>query len=114
MWATAPAPSGLAGGGTIRTDNLAASRAGQYTQEQRFVAGRTFFQNGTRWVDSEVQRQKPGVQRVRLSFGSAEYFDLIRRHAEAAPWLALGQNVDLILDGIIYEISEATAGGGAR
>jgi Ca-activated chloride channel family protein len=114
LWAAAPAPSGLAGGVSVRRDNQAASRAEQYSQQQRFVAGRTFVQNGARWVDSQVQQQKAGGQRVQVSFGSTDYFSLVRQHPEAAPWLALGQNVDLVLGGVIYEVSEAAAESGNR
>jgi Ca-activated chloride channel family protein len=113
LWAAAaPAPAG--GGVGVPRDNLAASRADEYSQQQRFVAGRTFFQNGKRWVDSQVQQQKSGVPRVQLSFGSTNYFALISKHPEAAPWLALGQNVDLVLGGVVYEISDAPASGGGR
>ena len=104
LWAAAPALSGgVARPG--RADNAAATRAEQYSQQQRFVAGRAFVQNGARWVDASVQQQKAGGQRVQLAFGSTDYFALLRKHPEAAPWLALGQNVDLVLGGVIYEIN---------
>jgi Ca-activated chloride channel family protein len=71
--------------------------------------GRAFFQNGARWVDSQVQQQAAAVKRVPVEFGSPEYFALLRQHPEAAPWLALGQNVDLVLAGMIYTINAPTA-----
>lgn len=82
----------------------AADRAVQYTQQQRFVAGRSFYRNGDQWVDAEVQKQ-PSAQRVRLAFASPEYFALIRKRPQVAAWLALGQNVQFFLDGAVYEIS---------
>ncbi len=85
-------------------DAGAADRAVQYTQQQRFVAGRSFYRNGDQWVDAEVQKQ-PGAQRVRLTFASPEYFDLLRKRPQVAAWLALGQNVQFLLDGTVYEVS---------
>jgi hypothetical protein len=46
-------------------------------------------------------RQTPARQ-----FNSEEYFNLLTKHPEAGPWLALGQNVVLTLDDTVYEIAE--------
>jgi Ca-activated chloride channel family protein len=75
----------------------------QYTQQSKFVNGRAFFQNGKQWVDSNAQNT---TKRQRVQFNSGEYFDLLKKHPEAAPWMALGQNVLLALDDTVYEISE--------
>jgi hypothetical protein len=75
----------------------------EYAQQQRFAGGRTFFQNGQRWVDSQVQ-QSAQAKQVEIKFGSPEYFELIRKHPEVMPWLALGQEVEFLLDGAIYQI----------
>lgn len=74
------------------------------TQSQ-FVNGRTFYQNGSAWVDANVQKL-PTASRQRIQFNSPEYFALARRHPEALPWLALGQNVHLLLGDTVYEIHE--------
>ena len=104
--AAPPAPSfGRAGKPTTVSTPEAARRVGQYTQQSRFVAGRSFYQSGDQWVDSEVQ-QMPNAKPVKVTFGSKEYFDLIKRHPEASPWLALGQKVRLVLDKQVYEIGE--------
>jgi Ca-activated chloride channel family protein len=81
----------------------AAARLGQYTQQSRFVNGRAFFQNGNQWIDSNAQ---DAAKRQRVQFNSEEYFNLLTKHPEAGPWLALGQNVVLTLDGTVYEIAE--------
>ena len=47
-----------------------------------------------------------GAKPVRLKFGSPEYFDFASKNAKAAPWLALGQNIQFVMDGAIYEIHE--------
>ena len=77
----------------------------QYSQQTQFVAGKNFFQNDKQWIDSAVQKQ-PNARRIRIQFGSAEYFDLIAKHAEVLPWLALGQNVQFVYGSTVYEIYE--------
>jgi Ca-activated chloride channel family protein len=82
----------------------AAARLSEYTQQSRFVNGRAFFQNGKQWIDSSAQNNTGKRQRVQ--FNSEEYFNLLTKHPEAGPWLALGQNVVLALDDTVYEIAE--------
>jgi hypothetical protein len=67
------------------------------------VNGRAFFQNGNQWIDSNAQNT---TKRQRVQFNSEEYFNLLTKHPEAGPWLALGQNVVLKLDDTVYEIAE--------
>src|SRR6516225_4477967 len=81
----------------------AATRLSEYTQQSRFVNGRAFFQNGNQWIDSTAQNT---AKRQRIQFNSEDYFNLLTKHPEAGPWLALGQNVVLKLDDIVYEIAE--------
>jgi Ca-activated chloride channel family protein len=82
----------------------AAARLSQYTQQSKFVNGRAFFQNGNQWIDSNAQNNS--AKRQRVQFNSEEYFNLLTKHPEAGPWLALGQNVVLTLDDTVYEIAE--------
>ncbi len=82
----------------------ATARLSQYTQQSRFVNGRAFFQNGNQWIDSNAQNNT--AKRQRVQFNSEEYFNLLTKHPEAGPWLALGQNVVLALDDTVYEIAE--------
>jgi hypothetical protein len=78
-------------------------RVAQYTQQAKFVNGRAFFQNGKQWVDANAQN---AATRQGVQFNSDAYFDLLKKHPEAAPWMALGQNVLLSLDNTVYEITE--------
>jgi Ca-activated chloride channel family protein len=80
-------------------------RLAQYAQQAKFVNGRNFFQNSNQWIEARVQ-ELPNAKRVRIQFNSAEYFTLARQQPKALPWLALGQNVQFVLDGIVYEIYE--------
>jgi Ca-activated chloride channel family protein len=77
----------------------------QYSQQAQFVAGKSFFQNDQQWIDSAVQKH-PNAQHVRIHFGSAEYFALVAQKPNALPWLALGQNVQFVLDHTVYDIYE--------
>lgn len=77
----------------------------QSTQPTAFVGGKTFFQNGSQWIDAEVQKLT-NAKRQRIQFGSKDYFDFTANHPGALAWLALGQNVQFVLDSTIYEIFE--------
>ena len=78
-------------------------------QQSRYIAGRSFFQNGNQWIDSGVQALKD-QQAKRIAFASEEYFDLLRKHPEAKEWLALGRNIQLTIDGQFYDVYESEGG----
>src|SRR5262249_22059659 len=54
------------------------SEARSYTQQGQFVGGKTFFQNADQWIDATVQKA-PDAKRVRIQFGSTDYFELIKK-----------------------------------
>jgi Ca-activated chloride channel family protein len=103
--------AGTAGGGASGAMSAAPpadtsqNRLAKYAQQTQFVAGKNFFQNDKQWIDSAVQKH-PNAKRIRIQFGSPEYFDLIAKNAKALPWLALGQNVQFVLDNTLYDIYE--------
>jgi Ca-activated chloride channel family protein len=74
-------------------------------QQTRYVRGRTFYQNGAQWIDAHVQ-SRPDARKVQVKFNSDEYFALLTRHPDAAQWLSVGRNVQLLLDDTIYEVAE--------
>lgn len=82
-------------------------RLAQYANEGqgKFVAGRNAFLNNNQWIDSQVQKAK-NAKHVRIQFGSPEYFALAAKEPQALPWLALGQNVQFVINGTVYEIHE--------
>jgi Ca-activated chloride channel family protein len=82
-------------------------RLAQYSNEGQgqFVAGRNAFLNNNQWIDSLVQKQS-NARHIRIQFNSPEYFALAANEPKALPWLALGQNVQFVLNGSIYEIYE--------
>lgn len=104
-------PSGVTavpGAGSAPGGNSSAARLLEYSQQARFVAGKTFFQTPGGWLDAAVQKH-PTAHRVRIEFGSAEYFNLAREHPETLPWLALGAEIQFLLNGTVYEVRLADA-----
>ncbi|MCX6910600.1 MAG: VIT domain-containing protein [Verrucomicrobia bacterium] len=81
------------------------ARVVQYAQQQRFVHGRAFFQNGSQWIDSNVQAM-PNARRVQVKFNSQDYFDLVAKHPHALAWFAVSRNVQVALDDTVYEVIE--------
>jgi hypothetical protein len=39
-----------------------------------------------------------------VKFNSDEYFALLAKNPQAAPWLSLGNEIDLVLDDILYVV----------
>ena len=74
-------------------------------QQTRHIRGRTFYQNGTIWTDANVQAQSNSKQ-VQIKFNSDEYFALLNKHPDMPQWLSVGRNVQVVLDGTIFEIIE--------
>jgi len=102
--AAVAAPMAGTGFNTVQAPSLDANtRVVQYAQRAKYIAGRAFFQNGNQWVDNNVSKQNADKS-VRIKFGSDEYFALLTQHPEARPWLALGENVKLLLSSTVYDI----------
>ncbi|MFA6544550.1 MAG: VIT domain-containing protein [Limisphaerales bacterium] len=88
-----------------RGPGTAASRVASYARQNRFVGGKSFYQNGAQWVDADIQQFKD-ARTVKLQFGSADYFALLGRQPQISPWLALGRNVQFVLNGTLYEVAD--------
>jgi Ca-activated chloride channel family protein len=78
-------------------------QARNYAQAVKVVGGRAFFQNGTVWTDSAAQA-RGALKRRQVRFASEEYFELLRRNREIAEYLALGMELDVVVDGTLYQI----------
>ncbi len=87
---------------------FAGARGGQVQRNIRFVAGRSFYQNGTCWIDAEVQALKKQTKKIRIKFGSKAYFKLVAEKPSAWKWISLGKHVEFVLDGNHYEIYQDT------
>jgi Ca-activated chloride channel homolog len=106
---SSPQPSATpSANGTVSSSKLL-----DYTQQGQFVAGKNFFQNANVWVDSEVQKVGE-KEKVRLEFGSPEYFEFLKKHPEAAQWLALGPNIQFVLANKVYEIFDKESSSGKK
>lgn len=81
------------------------ARLAQYSQQSQFIAGKNFFQNSTQWVDAAAQKLQ-NANRQRIQFNSTQYFAFAAKEPRALPYLALGQNVQFVLDDTLYEIHE--------
>ncbi len=89
---------------TAPAEDQSKLRLAQKSQQGRFVAGRNFYQNTrNEWVDENVQKAQ-NAKRQRIQFNSKEYFAFAAKERRALPWLALGQNVQFVLDDTLYEI----------
>lgn len=75
----------------------------QYANQSQFVAGKNFFQNNSQWTDAAVQKH-PDAKPVRIQFGSPEYFEFAAKNTNALPWLALGDEVQFVLDRKVYQV----------
>lgn len=82
-------------------EQLAPSQIAQQTQT---AGGKTFYQNGTQWIDADLQKHA-SARRVKIRFGSNDYFALIKRSPAVAKWTALGTEVQFVFESVIYEIS---------
>lgn len=74
-------------------------------QQVRVVNGKSFFQNREQWSDTEARTQN-SAKNVRVQFASEEYFDLLAKNADLAPWLALGANVQFSFGDTRYDVFE--------
>jgi Ca-activated chloride channel family protein len=107
------APQGQAGGGPAPTfgafqdgkhdGNYGYRVAQNYAQQAKVLNGRAFYQNGNTWTDATAQGQN-NLKQKKIAFNSDEYFDLLKKHPEAAAWLALGTEVDVVLDDTLYMV----------
>jgi hypothetical protein len=97
-----PAGTGGAGGGT---GGYRAAVSQNYAQQAQVVNGRAFYQNNGTWTDSTAQG-KTGLARRQIRFGSDEYFSFLAANPGAAAWLALGQNVDVVVNGTLVSVRD--------
>ena len=79
-----------------------------YATQNRVLNGRAFYQNGRVWTDSTAQANA-ALKQVAIKFNSDPYFALLRDHPAATQWFSLGNNLDLVIDDILYQIRDDEA-----
>ena len=85
----------------LSTTDLAAAPDDQYRGIVVTAGGRTLRQLDGVWIDTTFD---PDMERVRVAFGSDDYFTLAASSPTMASILAVGQSVIVVADGIAYEI----------
>ena len=110
--AAAPASVAAGGGGFAHAGPTTSPSAGyrvarNYAQQSRVVNGRAFYQNGSVWTDAHAQ--DAGLKQQAVAFDTDAYYDLMAKHPDAAAWLALGDDVDVVLDGTVYSVRNNAA-----
>ena len=88
---------------TVPTGAAGYKVAQNYGQQVRVLNGRAFYQNGSTWTDAQVQT-KQDLKRREIAFNGDDYFALLRTHPDAAPWLSLGNEVDVVIGDTLYVI----------
>ncbi|MBN1498580.1 MAG: VWA domain-containing protein [Spirochaetes bacterium] len=79
--------------------------SGSAKLQMKTAAGRSFYFNGTSWIDSDIQ--KSGYKKtVKVKFAGKEYFRLINDGLIDRQAASLGRNVSFVKNGVLYEISE--------
>ncbi len=73
----------------------------------RNVGGKTFYLRDGVWTDAEF-RAEARLQEVTLSFGSDEYFALLKREPRLGDYFALGQRVVVVYGGRVYRVNGAS------
>lgn len=66
------------------------------------VNGKTFILQGEVWTDTTFQPDT--METVKIEFLSDAYFDLLTEHPEMGAYLALGERVIVVVEGVAYEI----------
>jgi Ca-activated chloride channel family protein len=71
------------------------------------AGSKTFYLREGVWTDAEFKPEARLPETV-VTFGSNEYFDLLKRERRLAEFFALGEQVVVILDGRVYRVKAAT------
>jgi Ca-activated chloride channel homolog len=70
----------------------------------RHVGGKTFYLVDGVWTDSEFKADS-GLPETALTFGSDEYFALLKQHPKLASFFSLGERVVVVFEGRVYRVS---------
>ncbi len=73
--------------------------------KNQYVAGKSFFNLNEVWVDSDFS-DKAQLPEVKITFGSDEYFNLLKQERGLAPYLSLGEQVIVVWKGKVYRITK--------
>jgi Ca-activated chloride channel family protein len=71
------------------------------------VGGKTFYLFEGVWTDSEFKAESRLAETV-VTFGSEEYFALLKQYPKLANYLSLGERVVVVFEGRVYRINAPT------
>jgi len=69
--------------------------------------GKTFYLIDGVWTDSEFKAGS-GLPETAVTFGSEEYFALLKQNAKLGSYFALGERVVVVFEGRVYRVNAAT------
>ena len=75
-------------------------------QATRRIAGKTFFQNASGWIDS-LASDESYKEEIKIKLGSDSYFKLLYQRPENAKWLSVGTNLQIVIDEKLYDITNS-------
>jgi Ca-activated chloride channel family protein len=87
---------------TIRVESDPAAGSGV-----RNVGGKTFYLRDGVWTDAEF-KMDARLPETALTFGSDEYFALLKREPRLADFFSLGERVVVVYQGRVYRVNAAT------
>ncbi len=111
--ATAPSSVGLSSGaGAVQESKRARAQqeANKVSADEtrtdavRRAAGKTFYLLDGVWTDSEFKRES-ALPETAVSFGSEEYFALLKQHPKLGSYFALAERVVVVFEGRVYRVS---------
>ena len=109
---TAPATIGLSSGAIAVQESKRAREqqdAAKLKEEARTdavrrVGGKTFYLIEGVWTDSEFKPES-NLPETKLTFGSDEYFALLKQQPKLASFFSLGERVVVVFEGRVYRVS---------
>jgi hypothetical protein len=73
----------------------------------RRVEGKTFYLIDGVWTDSEFKAGS-GLPETTLTFGSEEYFALLKQNPKLGSYFSLAERVVVVFEGRVYRVKAAT------
>jgi Ca-activated chloride channel family protein len=107
--AGAPAVEEAEAKAAIQGADRAAAPVGEAARVVQVVGDKTFVYRDGVWTDTTFDPSRLTTQKI--GFGGETYFDLLAARPDLGAYLALGDRVIVVVDGVAYEVAEA--GGGA-
>lgn len=79
---------------------------GDFSSVVKTAGGKTFYFREGVWTDSEFKADS-GLPETKLSFGSDEYFALLKRKPALSQFFSLGEQMVVVFEGRIYRVTPA-------